>query len=505
MREIKEVNLKKISDVEWEIPKGTVSNMNVPGRVFASEKLLKRMKQDKTLIQGAGVAALPGIYKYSIVLPDGHEGYGFPIGGVAALDYEKGGISPGGIGYDINCLAGDSKILTEFGCHLPIKEFKRLFQKTSTGKMLMLNGSVELKTLGKEFEPKKVNMFMWRDAREGEVKEIITSLGFKIKATLDHPFLTKEGMVDLKNLREGDFVAISLLEGVEYEKQDETTILGGESFNESIARELKKRDLLPLHFDNPKLPIIAKLYGYLLGDGTIYFSGKKGFVSFYGSKGDLKKIKNGLEILGFKSTIYVRERRHKIRTQYGEKEFTSMSCELHCSSKSLANLFEKLGMPVGSKVNQNYNVPDWIMNSKLWIKRLFLAGLFGAELSTPKVHSKTGFDSPVLSLNKNKKFIEGGRKFLIQIMSLLDDFGIESKISQRKEYKNKYGETYRLRLIISSREENLLKLWRKIGFEYNQKREVFSNIAAYYILLKKKEHEFRKEVIEKIKAYKKKG
>lgn len=98
-----EVNIKKISDVEWEIPVGTIPNMNVPGRVFASEQLLKKMKLDRTLIQCAGVATLPGIYKNAITLPDGHEGYGFPIGGVAALDFKEGGISPGGIGYDINC------------------------------------------------------------------------------------------------------------------------------------------------------------------------------------------------------------------------------------------------------------------------------------------------------------------------------------------------------------------------------------------------------------------
>jgi tRNA-splicing ligase RtcB len=61
------------------------------------------MKEDRTLVQGSNVAALPGIYKYSMIMPDGHEGYGFPIGGVAALDFENGGISPGGIGYDVNC------------------------------------------------------------------------------------------------------------------------------------------------------------------------------------------------------------------------------------------------------------------------------------------------------------------------------------------------------------------------------------------------------------------
>jgi tRNA-splicing ligase RtcB len=93
--------IKKISDIVWEIPKE--NGMNVPVRIFASKKLLEKMQQDTTLQQGKNVACLPGIYKYSIVLPDGHSGYGFPIGGVAALDYKKGGISPGGIGYDINC------------------------------------------------------------------------------------------------------------------------------------------------------------------------------------------------------------------------------------------------------------------------------------------------------------------------------------------------------------------------------------------------------------------
>jgi tRNA-splicing ligase RtcB len=71
--------------------------------VLADADLLEKMKTDRTLEQCANVAHLPGIYKYSITLPDGHEGYGFPIGGVAATDYENGVISPGGVGYDINC------------------------------------------------------------------------------------------------------------------------------------------------------------------------------------------------------------------------------------------------------------------------------------------------------------------------------------------------------------------------------------------------------------------
>ena len=96
------VPLEKIDNYTWRIPKYK-PGMRVPGVVFANGDLLEKMQTDRTLWQCANVAHLPGIYKYSITLPDGHEGYGFPIGGVAATDYEEGVISPGGVGYDINC------------------------------------------------------------------------------------------------------------------------------------------------------------------------------------------------------------------------------------------------------------------------------------------------------------------------------------------------------------------------------------------------------------------
>lgn len=93
-------NLKKIGNVLWEFPK-TVK-MKVPARMFLSEKLLQDV-EDGAIQQIINVASLPGIQKYALAMPDMHFGYGFPIGGVAALDYENGGLSPGGIGFDINC------------------------------------------------------------------------------------------------------------------------------------------------------------------------------------------------------------------------------------------------------------------------------------------------------------------------------------------------------------------------------------------------------------------
>lgn len=100
---ISKQNLNKLADYLWEIPRSYRADMFVPARIYASEKMLDEIFRDKSLEQLINVAALPGIQKYAIVMPDAHEGYGFPIGGVAAMEYPDGVISPGGIGYDINC------------------------------------------------------------------------------------------------------------------------------------------------------------------------------------------------------------------------------------------------------------------------------------------------------------------------------------------------------------------------------------------------------------------
>ena len=97
-----EIAAEKIGEHLYEIPK--TGSMNVPARIYADEKLMRNIKKDKSLEQAANVATLPGIVGYSLAMPDIHWGYGFPIGGVAATDPAQGGIiSPGGVGYDINC------------------------------------------------------------------------------------------------------------------------------------------------------------------------------------------------------------------------------------------------------------------------------------------------------------------------------------------------------------------------------------------------------------------
>ncbi len=109
------MKIKKISENIYEIPKE--GKMLVPIKILASKELLEKMKEDDTLKQASNMAKLPGVVKNIIVLPDGHQGYGANIGSTAAFDLDKGIISPGAVGYDINC---GIRLLTT---NIPIKEF----------------------------------------------------------------------------------------------------------------------------------------------------------------------------------------------------------------------------------------------------------------------------------------------------------------------------------------------------------------------------------------------
>jgi tRNA-splicing ligase RtcB len=103
MNKDKNIPVRKVREDVWEVTQDYKDYMRKPARIYAAEALLDKMRSDLTMQQTINIASLPGIEKYSMVMPDGHQGYGFPIGGVAATDFIEGVISPGGVGYDINC------------------------------------------------------------------------------------------------------------------------------------------------------------------------------------------------------------------------------------------------------------------------------------------------------------------------------------------------------------------------------------------------------------------
>ena len=160
--------INKIGDLEWEVPIGYVADMRVPGRFFLSLALAETLEEG-AVRQLANVATLPGIVKHSLAMPDIHWGYGFPIGGVAAFDMTEGVISPGGVGFDINCgvrlittplteadLAGKKRDLIE-----------RLFTAVPTG----VGAKSTLRVSNKELSDVMVNGARWAVERGFGIEE----------------------------------------------------------------------------------------------------------------------------------------------------------------------------------------------------------------------------------------------------------------------------------------------------------------------------------------------
>ena len=157
-----EIILEKLDDNRWLLPQ--TGAMRVPGIIYANEKIYQLLKGDESAKQVANVAHLPGIVNYSLAMPDVHWGYGFPIGGVAAFDLDGGIISPGGVGYDINC---GCRLMTT---NLTLGDIKArlndlttaLYQHIPSG--VGSTGSVKLS--GKD--QKKV----WKKAQHGRLKRV---------------------------------------------------------------------------------------------------------------------------------------------------------------------------------------------------------------------------------------------------------------------------------------------------------------------------------------------
>src|SRR5919198_6257967 len=95
--------LRQVDETLWEIPASARADMRVPARVFADRELLESIARDTSLEQLQNVATLPGVVGAALAMPDIHQGYGFPVGGLAATEPPEGVVSPGGVGYDINC------------------------------------------------------------------------------------------------------------------------------------------------------------------------------------------------------------------------------------------------------------------------------------------------------------------------------------------------------------------------------------------------------------------
>ena len=165
-----------------------------------------------------------------------------------------------------------------------------------------------------------------------------------------------------------------------------------------------------------------------------------------------------------------------------------------------------LGAPYGLKTSKFYQVPKWIFKAPLWQKRLFLAAFFGAELSKPKAMNKYNFHAPQLSVSKKINLKENGKLFLKDILELLKEFGVEtSSIVEVPgyRYQGKKGKTTAFRLQIKENAKNLIKLFERIAYEYNQEKKKEACLAANYLRRKLRIVEIREKARKEIqKLYK---
>ena len=510
--------LEQVNETCWRIPKSYKPGMRVDGLIFADEKLLPQIKNDQAPDQVANVAFLPGIQYASLAMPDIHWGYGFCIGGVCATDPDEGGvISPGGVGYDINCLTGDSLVLHAHGYTRRIGDMAAAWRQA------------ELRCFQlKEGRPDSTTACRWFGQRPREqVLRVVTEAGDEVCATADHPFWTPDGMVPLGRLRPGERVAVAPFQGVPYEAPSDEVLLseadfaakwaalekrnGGHGLEQS-ADFLKSRGLLPLRYSSPALPYLCKLLGFVFGDGSIHFDGGdgKGVVNFTGKAADLETIRADVQQLGVTpSRVYSRERSHAIRTAYAEYEFDRTEEWFKVVGSGFAVLLACLGAPVGKKPALDYSVPAWLEAAPLWQKRLFLAALFGAELTAPATITDhdTLFGAPTLSMNKRPAHVASGREFLGRLSDWLADFGVETQsLLTEPAQENVDGvRPERLRLVLSGKAESLLNLWGRIGYEYNGERAGLAALAVQYLKHKQLHLAARESAAAKILALRGEG
>jgi tRNA-splicing ligase RtcB len=495
--------LEQVDPCCWRIPKSYRPDMRVDGLIFASEALLQNLVKDQAPEQVANVACLPGIQVASLAMPDIHWGYGFPIGGVAATDPDEGGvISPGGVGYDVNCISGKSQILHAHGYT------RRLDEMAGVG----AEDRLTCFELARGVQDHTGVQLWFSQAPRAPVLRLRTEAGDEVEATADHPFYTPGGMVPLGHLKSGDRVAVAPFTGIPYEVPSAEVIVSREDVAAFLRQRgkahaisqalniLEKRGLLPLSYSSPLLPHLCKLLGFVMGDGNIHFLSRstKGVVLFSGRAQDLETIRADLTAIGVTpSRVYQRQRQHTIHNGYRRVEFERTEEWVKVGSTSLAALLACLGAPVGKKPAQDYEVPTWLHRAPLWHKRLFLAALFGAELSSPSTITghDTLFNPPVLSMNKRRAHVESGRRFLRQLSAWLEEFGVETQnlLVDEVPVESVAEPTVRLRLVLSGKAESLINLWSRVGYEYNTKRRGLAALAVQYLkrkqqVLRQREH-----------------
>jgi tRNA-splicing ligase RtcB len=482
-REFDGVQLERVREFVWEMPQE--GDMRVPARVLASEALLEEIGEDKTLQQLKNATHLPGITGHALCMPDGHQGYGFPVGGVGATDVENGCISPGSVGYDINCLPGDTDVRLSFGRKMSLEALGERFE-------------AERATVATGDELTTSDIRLFTESGPKPVFELETTTGKRIEATADHEFETPDGMVRAEELAPGDSVYVQPFEGIEHEAPEDFTVLSAEDFSDDdpqIRRVLKDRGLLPLRSTDEAFNRLLKVVGFLLGDGSY---GGPGQTWFYGEPEELSRIREDIREIGFKpSKIYERDRNHDI----DGKTFETTEYSFKTTSKALRRVFVELGVPEGPKVESGFTTPDYLDRLPDWQQALFYSAYFGAEMNAPAAQHDKNLYCPKVSQTRTVSTKAAGRAFMEDTAAFLEGVGIETnEIEEFETESNDSSPTVRFRLGIKNDSKNLLKFFTRVGYRYHPEKQRTGMQAVQYLRTKEREIARRERIAAEAEA-----
>lgn len=299
-------------------------------------------------------------------------------------------------------------------------------------------------------------------------KKITLETGRSLVGDINHQVLTKEGFKRLEELTLGEKVLVNPKVSEVFDYDDETIILTSTG-NEYADKVLKQIDLLPLKANNRKLPILARLLGFVMTDGYLYEDLKHNTYEthfFMGTEEDAEVIKADLQILGFDKLEIKRQIKNR---QVGERNFIISILRCRNLNRALFFLLRALGSPQGRKKNQAYFVPEWITDGSLSLKREFMSGWLGGDGCKISYQiSKRGtsshyarFSVNAIEFHKEKDLESEGVLYAQQLGFLLEDLGVG--ITDISSSDDEDGVIIYIR--VSHNYNSLLNL-SKIGYAY---------------------------------------
>lgn len=258
-----------------------------------------------------------------------------------------------------------------------------------------------------------------------------------------------------------------------------------------VLDELKSKNLLPLYSNSEKIGILARLIGFLFGDGHLTKSLHR--LIFTSNENTLTEVKNDISKLGYKPS---KTRIQRIKGEISGRKFVGRTASFYVQSTSLWLFLRCLGVPVGDKVLISYEVPKWVRKGNKYIKREFLRGFLDAEANTP-VCKKRNFGAISVSQNKLKELVKNSETFLNQIAELLREFHVETYHMSSKPSGTirKHGmETYTTTIALKASDKNMFNFFRQIGFFYEKNKRLISRYANEYLRYKLHAIEKRKKL-----------